>query len=365
MSQSSQQGDQIFMLEELTGKAGEPPKKISLGDVDIKPLDFKALAKARLHEKVTISLEMFSGKVISTDIEGIDNSHHARVKTTLQSDYTSNAIGLVRGGWLPSAFGAIRSRTMILVDRNVVTEIGRRFDGGVKKGPEPDFLDMFGDQPVRINPLLYVMEGNARAIPGPELVAAQLNEVITKLQKALPKATLQIGAASLKGILGLIESSRADMDRDQAFLLRLAPSLKSPVGRKHLDQRWNEVLDAADAFGVPRDSLVVLAALSSVAVPGGASPAKALLKFKDGYDAADAYNALADLRSLDMLIHIFAAFPDEIVQLCTADKSLALFWTGICASNFWGDGQNISYDMEPVEGLLPGDTLDKWRSSIS
>ncbi|MGC9370855.1 MAG: hypothetical protein ACP5DX_15055 [Paracoccaceae bacterium] len=356
--------ENIFLVKELEGNDGEPPRTIAFSDVDIKPLDFEQLVQARLHENITIPLEMFNGKVIDTNIEGVDKSKYAHVRTVLESPFTSTVIGLVRGGWLPSALGAYRGRTVSLIDRNVVTEIVSRFEGGEKKGREPDFLDMFSDQKVRINPLLYAMEGNAREIPGPELAKAQLNEVIAKLKAALPKADLQIGPESLKGIVGLIEDTRTSMGQRQAFLLRLAPSLKAPIARKHLEQRWDEVLDAADACGVPPNSLVVLAALSCVAVPGGASPAKALLKFKDGYDAGDAYNALADLRSLEVLVHIFTIFPDEDVQLCTADKNLALFWTGIRASNFTRSGPRVSFDLDPVEQILPSHMQDKWRLAM-
>jgi hypothetical protein len=250
---------------------------------------------------------------------------------------------------------------VILVDRNVVTEIVSRFEGGRKKGREPDFLDLFEDLPVCINPILYAIEGNTRAMPGPELVAEQLSEVTEKLQKALPKANLQIGSESLKGILGTIEDTRAGMGRRQEFLLRLAPTLKSPVSRKHFDRRWNEVLDAADACDVRRNSLVVLAVLSTVSVPNGASPTKALLKFKDGYSAADAYNALADLRSLEILITLFALFSEEIIQLCTADRNLALFWAGMRAHNFRYNGSSSSYGLSPVDGLLPAEARERWR----
>lgn len=261
MPEYLQPSDQMFVFTELTSKDGEQPRTITLSDFDIKPLAFAELVKAQLHKYITIPLEVVNGKIITTDIEGIDRSQYAHVRTTLQSAFTSKAIGLVRGGWLPSAFGALRNRTMVLVDRNIVTEIVRRFEGGMKMDLEPDFLDVFSDMPVRINPALYVMEGNTRAIPGPKLVLKQLDEVILKLHKALPKAILQIGPASFNAILGLIESSRSDMIRNEAFLLRLAPGLMSPISRTQLDQRWNEVLDTADTLNVPRDSLVVLAAL--------------------------------------------------------------------------------------------------------
>ena len=364
MPDQSQPTNRMFVIKELEGSDGTPARTIGFTDVDIAPLTFDELRAAKLHQNLAIRLEMYNGTVVDTDIEGVNTSRYANIKTVLESPFTSRVIGLIRGGWLPSALAAHRASTTLLVDRNVVTEIVSRFEGGAKKARDPDFVDMFADEPVRINPLLYALEGNARAIPGAELVAAQLAEVIAKLEKALPKARLVIGPESLNGVLGLIEDTRAGMGKRERFLMALAPYLKDAVSGRLAEQRWKEVLEAADSCGVSRNSLVVLAALSSVAVPGGASPAKALLKFKDGYAASEAYNALADLRSLEILINLFALFPDEIIQLCTADKNLGLLWTGIRASGFRREGDSTTFEMDPVEGLLPGKWVDKWRSDI-
>jgi hypothetical protein len=98
---------------------------------------------------------------------------------------------------------------------------------------------------------------------------------------------------------------------------------------------------------------VVLAALSAVFVVNGASPAKKLLNFKPCYREDDAYNGLVDLRSLEMLIHLFGLFPNEPAMLCTADRDLALFWTGIRASNFGRNGGAATFKLAPIEELLP------------
>lgn len=74
-----------------------------------------------------------------------------------------------------------------------------------------------------------------------------------------------------------------------------------------------------------------------------------------------AYNALADLRSLEVLMHLFALFPNERLLLCTGDKDLALFWAGIRASDFNWRGY-LEVKFSPVEALLP-DVLPKRMTS--
>jgi hypothetical protein len=205
---------------------------------------------------------------------------------------------------------------------------------------------------VRINPMLFAMEGNSKSVPPPELVREQLEEAVTKLQAALPSATVIGGPGALKGVLGIIEETRAGIARKQQFLLCVAPSLAAPVGRKDVQRRIDEVLAAADECGVSSRTLVVLAALSSVLVPMGRSPAKKLLKLKAEYCPEDGYNALVDLRSLELLIHFFAFFPNQPTMLCTGDKKLALFWTGLGASNFKCAGAGISFDLSLAKELF-------------
>lgn len=358
----SEPADRVWIYKEDVHPTGGIPRTISFTDVSIKPLGYPELRAARLDRPIRVQLEMFNGRIVETNVGGMDTSQYAKFTMPLDSPFRSKAISLMPGGWLPSGLAAYRSRTVILLDRNVVTEIVSRFEGGAGKGREPDFIDVFADEPVRLNPLLYAMEGNIQRRPGPELVADQLVEVINKLAKALPKARIQVGPDSLKGILGLIQDTEAGMAQRAAFLLRLASLLKNPVSARLRDRRWRDVLDAAREEGVPLNHLVVLAALSAVAVPGGLSPAKQILKFNEKYDASWAYNALNDLRSLDILAHLYATYPDEIVHLCTADKNLALFWTGIGASNFVRNGQGVTFNVRPVDALFPGETLQMWAT---
>lgn len=268
---------------------------------------------------------------------------------------------LQRGGWLPSGLAAADAGVTILPDRNVISQIKGRFEEGSVVGPGQDFLDLLAEQEVRLNPLLYAIEGNERNIPDRSIVEAQLAEVMVFLRKALPKAVLVVGSESLRGALGLIDDTRVGFERKRKFLLDLAPLLAAPTSRRRFHQRWTDVLDAADRYGVARNSLIVLAALSSVAVPNSGSPAKRMLKLREGYSEQDAYNALADIRSLEILIHLLALFPKERPAIFTADRALALFWTGIRAHNFRSEMRSVSFDLAPVEKLFPGETIDLWR----
>ncbi len=80
--------------------------------------------------------------------------------------------------------------------------------------------------------------------------------------------------------------------------------------------------------------------------------------------AVETRASLADLRSLEVLMHIFAIWPDQRVMLCTADKDMALFWTGLRASNFMYQAGRMSFDVDPA-ALLPGISSQQWAAFVA
>lgn len=336
------------------------PRTIALTDLDIEPLGYEELASANLHDGLSIPLNFQRARIVESNVDGISANTHAHIKMRLESRFTGKAIGLVQGGWLPSALAAMRNNAVVLPDRNIISEIAARFESGRCASDQPDFLDLLADLPVRINPLLFALEGNSRAFPDPVAARAQLEEVYIRIRHALPSATLMLGPQSLQGLLGLIEDTRDGMSRKQVLLRRLAPRLASPVARRKMDARWVEALAEADKLGVPRRSLVMLAVLSTIANPQGHCAAKRLLKFHADYSDSDAYSALSDLRALEVLLHCLALFPDYNIQFCTADRNLALFWAGLGASEISRHGTGIRFSITPHEVVLPRDFAERW-----
>ncbi|MBS1164333.1 MAG: hypothetical protein H6R00_358 [Proteobacteria bacterium] len=354
----------LITLKELAPLEGGTPRTVTFADFAIKPLSYEDLATAKLHRPVTIPLEMYNGRIVESDVEGIDTGKYAHFTTTLESPFTAQAIGLVRGGWLPSALAATREKAVLLPDRNIISKIAGQFENGIKVDSEADFLDLFADEPIWINPLLSALEGNKRAVPTSAAARTQLEEGVEKLRKALPKATIMVGTRSIEGLLGLIDDTRLGLTRKQDLLRRLAPLLAAPVARRNMDARWAEALAAADEAGVPRNSLVMLAVLSTIVNPQGHCAAKRVLKFHASYSNADAYNALSDLRSLEVLLSCLAFFPDYNIQLCTADRNLALFWVGLGASDIAHDSGRMQYEVRPHAALLPPEYCDRWFEDI-
>lgn len=325
----------VLRYEEQDGTGVPTGRSAAFVGVEFQPLGYADLINKKLGDKVVIPLSWTDARVLESTIPELKVDAVASGNCQLESDYSTKTIGLVKGGWLPSRL-ALRDNMVALLDRCTITELAGRFRGGVKaRDGDKDFLDFFADERVRINPLLCVLEGSRRERPSPEHVEEQWAEACRKIKAALPLAEITPdGEGGRKGVIGLLADTQDSMERKQQFLLRLAADLQAPASASRRPFLWNHILAIAKACGVPKHSLVVLAALSVVCVANGASPAKRLLKPSANYTSQDAYNALADLRSLEMLINLFAMFPHERVMLCTGDKNLALFWTGLRASDF-------------------------------
>ena len=356
--------DKRMMIVREVGEDGRAGRELRFTDLEFDPLDYEHLVNRKLDQPMIIPLAG-RGTIVGGDVADTEIGRTGRFRTELQSRFASKSIGLVKGGWLPSAL-AIQDNSVVLPDRCVIAELDRRLkDSTTKYTGRIDFIDLFADHAIRINPALFALEADEREHSTAESAKRSLDEAVRKLRSALPNAILVADDANgLKGVLGLIEDTRSGMDRKQDFLIRLNPRLQSPVAQHRVQSVGNDVVATAKACGLQVRSLVVLAALSSVVVANGKSPAKGLLKFKAGYGREEAYNALADLRSLELLMHIFAIWPDQRVMLCTADKDLALFWSGIGASNFVRQVGNISFDIDATP-LFPDVTQEQWKTWLT
>ena len=340
---------------------GSAPRTFTFESLAPEPLGYEALAAARPNRPVSVSLKWRGAKVVAFDIPDAEIDTPCTVTGHLESPFTARAIGLVKGGWLPSIFASLDASTIVLLDRNVVPEIIGRFEGGVLRGRDPDFIDLFAELPVRLNPMPFVLEGNARGLPTAQAVQAQLAEVVAKLGAALPKAELVVGPQSAAATMGLIEEGRAWFESHTRFLLGVADVIPGPVSRARMETAWRGILLSADRSGVSRRSIVLLAVLSALTSPNGNGPARDLLKLRRGYGATDAYNALSDLRAIEILINLLALYPDQPVQFCTADRPLALFWVGMGIHNprRTGGGTTVDFDLHPA--LLPEWSGALWR----
>lgn len=355
-------GGFIFTIKEDENPNGGEPRIISFIDFQILPLDYDKLAKTNPDHPVTLPLEVYDATIISDEQHDINEIGKTKFSTIIETPFTLKHISLVKGGWLPSGMAATQNGAIILLDRNMVSEIKGRFRNGSTVGRTPDFIDMFANAPICLNPIPFALEGNGRRMPDAALAQAQLDEAREKMLAALPEAQLPDPEKSLRGLLGLLEDITPVFKCEQAFLKAVAPKLVAQVAGRDIDRRWEETRAVAREHNVSSSSLALLAALSLVANPKPC-PARKLLKFREGYDDADAYNALSDLNFIKIMLYCLAMFPDAKPQFCTGDRNMALFWVGLDAHNIThnADGRGITYRLNLHPEILPPKLAARWN----
>lgn len=320
------------------------------------PLDFHSLANSRTDGLTVYPCEIHG--ITPSDTTGMfdqDEGQRLTMSMTMNTPFGLGVIGLVMGGWLPPIEAA--ANRMIVPDRNVVSEIQARFLGGQKRPTAGlDAIDFLAGVPLHIFPLLFALEGNQRRFPKPTEVIAQYSEAAQKLRKALPLARIDdLNPALQRAILGMAQKYQVFGRRNLAFLREAVPLLASPVAKSRQAMVWEQVLSIAHRMGTSPRALPVIACLSTVVCPQGSSPARNLLKPRAKYTEADAYNANADLMSLEVLMQFRRLFKNQEMTLMTADRNLALFWAGLGISRV--DGPD--FQMGLGEDLFPGVPRDQ------
>jgi hypothetical protein len=319
------------------------------------PLGFADLASIsdQLGQPVTLPLQIVDVRITAGRVGNLGPGDIATASGTLESTLASRTLALVMGGWMPSGIAA--RNAVLLPDRCTMGSIRKRFVGGARTpNVQRDFLDFLANEPVRINPMLYVMEGSSgRASPDAEEVANLFDNACKKIEEALPRAIIVTNrGAAIEAIHSLIVDSAEDFAARMSFLRAAMPLLANPTGRAARAGIWEQLIKLAREHGIATSSILFTAVLSATSATLRCNPARTLLKPKSIYRERDAYNALSDLRALDMLIRASAFFPAENMAILTDDKALALLWTGLQVRDVYEDNHMLHYTMNPHEGLF-------------
>lgn len=209
---SNRQSVPMLRIKE-TDSAGNPTGHVAtFAGVEFQGLQYDDLINHTLGTRVKVPLRWTNARVVESNFDGINVGEFASVNTTLESPYSSRTIGLVRDGWLPSGL-AFQDDMVVMPDKCTVCDLLGRFrDGAKTRAADKDFLDLIADRPIRINPLLYALEGNVRENPSPEVIEQQLEEACTKIAAALPLAELfPPGRSGLQGAVGIARDTQAGL----------------------------------------------------------------------------------------------------------------------------------------------------------
>ena len=275
------------------------------------------------------------------EIHGIDASidgiavaapGHACLRAKISFSEPATIYSLVPGGWVHMPF-AIPSR--FLVDRNVVINIRRIREGRAVRDSNSLqwWTRLFAQGAGLFNPLPYAMEAGFRRKPTRLEFLAAFQEGVEELQNAFPSCkVVEYDEHAFAAAYALLEEFDRRTESETSFLLQAAPLVACRVCTS---ERWDAargIAELADQLGVRRDSIATLATLSCVFEDShGKVPSigKKVLKPSLTYTEVDAFNALSDIRHLEVAAAGHAFFGKESFAFCTCDKPLVRLWSAM------------------------------------
>lgn len=264
--------------------------------------------------------------------DGVVQTGQFDVSMTLHFTMSPAPYALVAGGWLPLPF-VLPQR--FLVDRNVVSTLRRIREHGANDGDTTFewWTKFFKGGAATFNPLLYAYEGAQRRIPTRAEFDHSFSEGRRELLEAFPEATIiDFHDVHAQAAYAQLEALAARGERDASFLIDVVPLILERISRRSENRVRDQILGLALKHGVIPSAPVCLAVFSALfddvhgSVP---SIGRRLLKPKRNYTVEDAYNAVSDLRHVELAALSGAVVDDGQFALCTADRALAEFWSAL------------------------------------
>lgn len=251
-------------------------------------------------------------------------------------------LGLVPGGALPPhyLFG-----TTLLLDRNVVNLLDA--------GKHAEVFSWLNDPQFTISPIMDAFEGKSRSTPTLDEFCGIVRKVGELVERSLPKVRrIQFDDAGLRQLHAWRLEFDVRAEKETRFFRAVAPLLAKKIEDEQLSDVENRVLELCDLHGLRRESVALLAVLAKV-YEGEAHRliGKLLLKFNSSYSDGDAYNALADLRQVELMAA--AANMPGRYALLTQDRGLTALWSGMRPRSAAVGQDRMRVHFSPDPALFP------------
>lgn len=314
--------DATFRFKELT-----TGNDLAVQPDAIAPFDLEALLGTQKEGSPGLPLTIRSTDAWlgDDDIQG-----QATITTTIEFHQSPKPYVLVPGGWSPLALSPTRH---FLIDRNILSLLGQ-LESGISNPRLERFswwwalLDQAG---VSLNPLPSAFEGGHQQALSYEEFVREFDSAVDRLRRAVKEAeVVRLGEEGLRAAFAEVQAIQGRQSREADFLVAICPAtLANVVKREHRRQACEEILNdlqerRLDPFSLV--SLCVMSALYRTVSGGDYSIGQKLLKPTPGYTPQDAYNALSDLRHLEIAAIATGLFLQP-PALLTEDTALTALWT--------------------------------------
>lgn len=289
-------------------------------------------------------------------VDGQQQNGSGSIKATINFHETPTPFALVQGGWLPLP---LVIPPMFLVDRNVVAHLRRLNDGASndKLRAFKWWMQFFSEGSATFNPLPYAWEGGLRKTPSFQEFVSSFEEGVSEIRVALPKSkVITYGPDQYRAAYQMIQDFEPRALKEVAFLCAVCPLVADRANRSSEKQLLNTIVLNAESHGIGLNSLVFVVVLSCLYddLQGRAfSIGRRLLKPKRVYEADAAFNALADLRHIEVAAAGQVYFGDRSFSLSTCDHALASLWCALSPRGIYSEGHEIEFTFDLTKELFP------------
>jgi hypothetical protein len=260
------------------------------------------------------------------------------------------------GGWLPVPFV---SPPKFLLDRNVVANLHllRRSDPPSDRKPYHFWTKFFKQDTALFNPLPYALEGKDRRILSLEEFVQAFDQGVHEIAEMLPQSrVVRYSSAQYRLAYAQLQAMHANTPREIEFLCEICPLLAVPISDARLHCVANHILETAKRLGVNGQALAVLVSLSCLLQnprSGTWSIGQKVLKPKQRYAPADAYNAISDLRHIELAAVGHAGVTQDQFALCTCDRAVAALWCALAMRDFTETATGPEFTIDYSPELFP------------
>jgi hypothetical protein len=274
----------------------------------------------------------FKFKVDKFIVNGVAQNGQKWIKAPIVFHEPLRIFALVQGGWLPPPFAMPRC---FLVDRNVVIKLREiREMNHSKLGQSVQYwLSFFEQNSAVFNPLPYAFEAGLRRKPTIEEFIKAYDDGVNELHTSLPGCTvMKCNDDQYKAGYAQLEAFDERYARESQFLQKTVPLIVDRVSRNQEQRVLSKIITDADSLGINRRSLISLLVLSCLyenidGVPP--SIGRKIIKPKPNYGEGDCYNAITDLRHIEVAMAVDSLFPEKAFSLCTCDEGITSLWCAL------------------------------------
>jgi hypothetical protein len=318
----------------------------------VRPLGPRDIRALEADKKSALEMELEADEI---NVDGMKKLGRAKLKANVVFNKPAMIYALVQGGWLPMPF-AIPPR--FLVDRNVVISLRKIREG--KVGAKAECLqwwtNFFSEGIGMFNPLPFAFEAGFRRKPTMAEFMSAYDEGVTELLHALPNCHIvKFADTNYKAAYAQLEAFDGRSDREVSFLQETCPFVTQRHSRREEAKVAETIVRSADRFGLNRASLTVLAVLSCLYEDVHGTPpsiGREVLKPKNVYTEDDAFNAISDIRHIEIAAAGQTYFKQEAFALCTCDRPLALLWSALSMRGESPSGGAIEFTYDLTTDLF-------------